>query len=85
MLARLGVRLAAHAALRHRLTGAAIGKLAGVEPGKSAVVVLVDESMASKPIEIFAKHGGDVLRSSLSHHDRNRVGEALRGHVALPV
>jgi len=84
VLPRIGFRLATDMLLRQRLTGAAIGRLTGVEPGKAAVLVLVDESMANRPIEIFAKHGGDVLRSSLSHHDRSRIGAALHSLSPLP-
>jgi uncharacterized membrane protein len=55
-----------------------------LQPGNAAVFVLVRQSTQDKVIPEFAKHGGHVIRTSLSTEQEAALQEALdaRGAVA---
>jgi uncharacterized membrane protein len=50
-----------------------------VQPGTSALFLVVDKITPDKAIEALSKYGGRVLRTSLSRDAERQIQEALHG------
>jgi uncharacterized membrane protein len=53
-----------------------------LQPGKSALVMVVEKSKPDKVEEALGKYGGTVLQTSLSHDAEEKLQEALAGKKA---
>jgi uncharacterized membrane protein len=56
-----------------------------VQPGTSAIFMVVRKVTTDKVLEALKPYGGTVLKTSLSHEDEARLQEALQGKVAATV
>jgi uncharacterized membrane protein len=54
-----------------------------LQPGTSALFLVVDKMTADKTTEALAKHGGTVLKTSLSKEAEEQLREALHGNVPV--
>lgn len=52
-----------------------------VQPGTSALFLIVERVTPDKATEALSRFGGTVLKSSLSHEDEEKLQEALHGGV----
>ena len=50
-----------------------------LQPGTSALFVVVEKVTPDKAVEAMSKYGGTVLKSSLSKESENELQEALHG------
>jgi uncharacterized membrane protein len=55
-----------------------------IQPGTSALFLLLEKVTADKAVEAMSKYGGTVLRTSLSAEDEKALQEALHGSQAAP-
>ena len=55
-----------------------------IEPGTSAIFVLIRKSTPDRVLENLSKFEGKVLRTSLSKEDEAKLQAALTKHEALP-
>jgi uncharacterized membrane protein len=53
-----------------------------LRPGTSALFLMVDKVTPDKAVEAMSKHGGTVLKTSLSKEGEQELQEALHGHAA---
>jgi uncharacterized membrane protein len=53
-----------------------------VQPGTSALFVVVEKVTPDKAVEALSKYGGTVLKSSLSHDAEAELQDALHGTAA---
>jgi uncharacterized membrane protein len=53
-----------------------------VQPGTSAMFMIVDKMTTDKALQALSKYGGKVLKSSLSTDAERQIQEALRGPAA---
>ena len=53
-----------------------------IQPGTSALFLLLEKVTADKAVEAMSKYGGTVLRTSLSTEDEKALQEALHGGLA---
>jgi uncharacterized membrane protein len=53
-----------------------------VQPGTSALFMIVDKMTTDKALQALSKYGGKVLKSSLSTGAERQIQEALQGHAA---
>jgi uncharacterized membrane protein len=51
-----------------------------LEPGTSALFLVVEKVTPDKAVEALSQFGGKVLKSSLSHEAEAELQEALHGH-----
>src|SRR5262245_61326891 len=58
---------------------------AKMEPGKAALIVLVHRATPDKVLSEIQGYGGDVIQSSLSSEQEERLQEALSAHAAAAV
>jgi uncharacterized membrane protein len=50
-----------------------------LQPGTSALFMIVEKATPDRAVEALSHYGGTVLKSSLSHEDERRLQEALHG------
>lgn len=50
-----------------------------LQPGKSALVMVVEKATPDKVVEALSRYGGTVLQTSLSHDAEDKLREALAG------
>ena len=50
-----------------------------LQPGTSALFMIVEDMTVDKALEALAKYGGTVLKTSLSHDAERQIQEALHG------
>ena len=55
-----------------------------LQPGTSALFLIVDKATPDKAVEALSKYGGTVLKSSLSRDAEKELQEALHGQGAQP-
>lgn len=55
-----------------------------VKPGTSALFLMLEKVTSDKAVEAMSKHGGTVLKTSLSKADEKELQEALHGGQAAP-
>src|SRR5262245_5175569 len=55
-----------------------------LQPGTSAMFLIVDKATPDKAVEALSKYGGTVLKSSLSKDAEKELQEALHGQGAQP-
>jgi uncharacterized membrane protein len=53
-----------------------------LEPGTSALFLVVEKVTPDKAVEALSKYGGTVLKSSLSRETEQQLQEALHGNAA---
>ena len=53
-----------------------------VQPGTSALFLMVEKVTPDKAVEAMSKYGGTVLKTSLSKQDEQELQEALHGGTA---
>jgi uncharacterized membrane protein len=53
-----------------------------VEPGTSALFLLLEKATPGKAADAMSKYGGTLLKTSLSKEDEKQLQEALHGGVA---
>jgi uncharacterized membrane protein len=53
-----------------------------LQPGNSALFLMVDKVTPDKAVEAMSKYGGTVLKTSLSREGEQELQEALHGHAA---
>ncbi len=53
-----------------------------VQPGTSALFLMLEKATPDKAIDAMSKYGGTVLKTSLSHQDEQELQEALHGGAA---
>jgi len=53
-----------------------------LQPGTSALFLMVDKVTPDKAVEAMSKYGGTVLKTSLSKEGEQELQEALHGHAA---
>jgi uncharacterized membrane protein len=53
-----------------------------LQPGTSALVMVIAKVTPDKAIEAMSKYGGTVLQTSLSHDAEERLQEALHGQTS---
>jgi uncharacterized membrane protein len=56
-----------------------------VQPGTSAIFLIVRKVTTDKVLEALKPYGGTVLKTSLTHDDEARLQEALQGKVTAGV
>jgi uncharacterized membrane protein len=57
-----------------------------LQPGTSALFLVVEKVTPDKAVEALSKYGGTVLKSSLSHEAEQELQQELHGSAAqLPV
>jgi uncharacterized membrane protein len=52
-----------------------------VQPGTSALFMIVERATPDKAVEALSRFGGTILKSSLSHDDEKTLQDALHGGV----
>ena len=55
-----------------------------VQPGTSALFLMLEKVTPDKAVEAMSKYGGTVLKTSLSKQDEQDLQEALHGTGAAP-
>ncbi len=50
-----------------------------VQPGTSALFLMLEKVTPDKVVEVMSKYGGTVLKTSLSKEDEKELQETLRG------
>jgi uncharacterized membrane protein len=50
-----------------------------VQPGTSALFLMLEKATPDKAVEAMSKYGGTVLKTSLSRQDEKELQEALHG------
>ena len=55
-----------------------------VQPGTSALFMIVERATPDKAVAALSRFGGTVLKSSLSEEDEKQLQEALHGGVSAP-
>jgi len=53
-----------------------------LQPGTSALFLMVDKVTPDKAVEAMSKYGGTVLKTSLSKEGEQELQDALHGHAA---
>ena len=53
-----------------------------VQPGTSALFLMLEKVTPDKAVEAMSKYGGTVLKTSLSKDDEKELQDALHGRVA---
>jgi uncharacterized membrane protein len=53
-----------------------------LQPGTSALFMVVEKVTPDKAVEAMSKYGGTVLKSSLSNEAQQQLQEELRGQGA---
>jgi uncharacterized membrane protein len=53
-----------------------------LQPGTSALFLMVDKVTPDKAVEALSKYGGTVLKTSLSKQGEQELQDALHGHAA---
>lgn len=48
-----------------------------LKPGQAALFILTNKASSERAIEYLAQHGGEVLRTNLSHADEDRIKAAF--------
>jgi uncharacterized membrane protein len=56
-----------------------------VQPGTSALFMIIEKATPDKAIESLSQYGGTVIRTSLSDEDTAKLQEALKAHEHEPV
>jgi uncharacterized membrane protein len=52
-----------------------------IQPGTSALFLMVDKVTPDKAVEALSKYGGTVLKTSLSKEGEQQLQDALHGHA----
>jgi len=55
-----------------------------LQPGTSALFMVVDKVTPDKAVDAMSRYGGTVLKSSLSKHAEDELQEALHGNADVP-
>ena len=55
-----------------------------LQPGTSALFLMVEKVTPDKAIEAMSKYGGTVLKTSLSKEGEQELQDALHGDTAAP-
>jgi uncharacterized membrane protein len=53
-----------------------------LQPGTSALFLMLEKVTPDKAVEAMSKYGGTVLKTSLSREDEQELQDALHGHPA---
>jgi uncharacterized membrane protein len=56
-----------------------------LQPGTSALFLVVEKVTPDKAVEALSKYGGTVLKSSLTHEAEQELQRELHGSAAQPV
>ena len=55
-----------------------------VQPGTSALFLMLEKVTPDKAVEAMSKYGGTVLKTSLSKDDEKELQDALHGSQTAP-